>query len=462
MVTTQFYLKEPSATKPTPINLYLFYGGTKPVKYPAKDSIHPKDWNQDKQRIRETRSVSNSVQRNIWLNKVESAALEVTKRMMNDGRPIEKEAFRAEMDIYLGLAQPPKKMSFREFLDHYLEKRTEEKATDRSIVRMLRNHLLGYMKHNKVELEFTTITLSFKDSFVAYLQSRNLKQNSISTLFSIFKGMLDTAFQEKLHTNPIFLSKQFSERAEIVRKIPLTVEEIELLFHADLSHYPPGWTYIRDRFIIGLIGSMRFSDYSALRAENIDGDKIHRKHKKTSKNVVAPMHWMAEEILKKYNGNLPPAKGMAYSNGVLKKIMKLIGLTNNVIVSYTKGGERVDEIIPKYQTVTTHFARKSGIDGMIKSGVSIARAMEVSGHGSYESFKRYYGFEAEENAKHVAETSSFYQRPTPEPSISSEGGKEPGSDRVEQTTPLAAGAQCNTVPLSGLGLRRLSQTDSQG
>lgn len=462
MVTTQYYLKEPQAEKPTPINLFIYYGAPKPIKFAAKESVHPKEWNPEKQRIREVRSVANAVQRNLWLDKVEKGATEVYRRLMNDGAEITEDVFKLELKIYLGLEERKKKMSFREFIAFYAEKRKQDNATDWKIARMLKNKLYAFMDETRVELTFDAITIDFKTSFVAFMERKGHKKNGISTLFSIFRSMMESAFVEKHHTNPIFSHPQFGHKSEIVRKEPLTYEEIMAVFNADLSEFNKSYDEIRDAFLIGLCGAMRFSDYSALFAENFSDNEIHRKHKKTSKNIVAPMHWMVKEILKKYNGRTPPHHDIRYANAVLKDILRHCGVDKLVVVSYTKGGKRIDEVLPKYETVTTHFARKSGINSLIESGVSIARAMEISGHDSYDSFKRYYGFDARDNAKFVAETSSFYQRPTPEPSISSEGGKEPGSDHAEQTIPLAAGAQCNTVPLSGLGLRRLSQTDSQG
>jgi integrase len=66
--------------------------------------------------------------------------------------------------------------------------------------------------------------------------------------------------------------------------------------------------------LIGCYTGLRFSDFTQIQPENINGDNtmLFIRTQKTSERVAIPLHKTVRTILKKYNNKLPKA----YTNQV--------------------------------------------------------------------------------------------------------------------------------------------------
>ena len=389
MANVKFGLKDNYASTETLIFMYFTYGRSRPFKYSTRDKILPSDWNRDKERIREKRSIPDSIERNIYLNKMESAIKTIYQSLLLANSQITDSILKDALDIELQRKERKIQHNLSSYLDYIVQLKKDTNSKDKYIVTMAANNLRLFSSKKKTEVDFADLTLSFRDQFNAFLEEQGYMQNSISTCFKAICIILTQAQEDGFNPHNHFRSKKFSAKPEKIKKFSFTEEELIMLHRLDLSHKRPIWANVRDMFLIGSFTALRVSDYTKLSVNDIQSNLIYRKTKKTGKAVVIPVHWVITEILEKRNGQMPPFVGRETINVMIKEIARECGFNNKVIVSYTKGGKRVDEIKERWETVKTHDARRSGIRNMLKAGIERSRVMKFSGHTSESSFNVY-------------------------------------------------------------------------
>ena len=71
------------------------------------------------------------------------------------------------------------------------------------------------------------------------------------------------------------------------------------------------------------------------------------------------------------------------------------------------GRQRVSKLIPKYQFISSHTARRTAATNMYLAGIVPYRIMLVTGHKTEKSFFRYIRITREENVKVLAKHKFF-------------------------------------------------------
>ncbi len=173
------------------------------------------------------------------------------------------------------------------------------------------------------------------------------------------------------------------------------------------TNLPPREIEIKDYFVVGCLTALRFSDYSRLRPKNFIRNKIVIKTKKTNTPVQVPMHPVVREIIQKYNKELPPAPSAQHFNRQIKKICRKIGFKKKVLFERQIGMLRVSKLIPKYQFISSHTARRSAATNMYLAGIMPFRIMLITGHKTEKSFFKYIRITREENVKVLSKHKFF-------------------------------------------------------
>ena len=157
---------------------------------------------------------------------------------------------------------------------------------------------------------------------------------------------------------------------------------------------------VRDIFLIGSYTALRYSDYTRLSEENFSHDIISIKTKKTGVRVEIPIHTVVREIIERNGGYgfLRYDKSHQNFNVRLKIICKKAGFTEKILIERTEGFNIVKKLVPKYQLISSHTARRSGATNMYLAGISPFRIMLITGHTTEKSFYRYIRIQKEENA----------------------------------------------------------------
>ncbi len=223
---------------------------------------------------------------------------------------------------------------------------------------------------NKIKLKDTTSDLF--DRFSTFLTSTE-EYSTITAKRKIgrLKFFCKRAEEENIQLNKGYKTRVFVQEQEQKYKEPyLNESEIEILFNLNLSNKT--LESVRDNWIIGLWTGLRISDFlTRLDIGNISDDFIEIKTKKTNTSVAIPLHPQVREVLKKYNGNLPPKISEQKFNDHIKTIGEKAGFTDKM----TGGIIEVDEktkvkrkkigVYSKHLLITSHICRRSFCTNLI-------------------------------------------------------------------------------------------------
>lgn len=181
----------------------------------------------------------------------------------------------------------------------------------------------------------------------------------------------------------------------------LTVEEIHKLeqYKFKEKHYE----LAKDVFLFCCNTGLRHSDILRLRRSDIHGDSISFTTQKTNNALTIPLNDKAKGILDKYAkchsnrrqktlGILQPAiptPDQKTLNKHLHHMMREVGIDTPTRHTYFIGNTRHDEIVPKYELITTHTARHTFIVTAIGLGIPIPVVMSWTGHSNYNAMLPY-------------------------------------------------------------------------
>lgn len=244
---------------------------------------------------------------------------------------------------------------------------------------------------------FDEIDYAFCESFIEWMSAKDLCANTRGSHVKFIKAAMNEAFKNKLHQNEDF--RTFRKETEQIDAVYLTNEEVTKVAELPLCGHHK---LARDLFILGCHTGMRFSDYSRLSMRDISDGVIHFITQKCKTPVDIPAHPRVLKILESYGGTIPSMTGQRF-NLYIKEVCKEAGI--NEVVLVRKGGKHVR--CQKWELVSSHTARRTGLTNMYKAGIPTYRCMMVSGHKTEHVFLTYLRITQEENAKFLKENPFF-------------------------------------------------------
>jgi integrase len=170
--------------------------------------------------------------------------------------------------------------------------------------------------------------------------------------------------------------------------IYLNSNELNALLELNLSSRP-GTERVRDLFIFECSTGLRFSDLQNLKSEDIKENHIEITAIKTMDKLRIPLSPLAKTILKKYEGGLPKVLVNQQMNSILKDIGKMAGLLEPVKVVRYYGSKRTEEVLEKYQLLTTHTARRTFVTQSLERGMRPEVIMKLTGHSDIKTMMKY-------------------------------------------------------------------------
>ena len=245
---------------------------------------------------------------------------------------------------------------------------------------------------------FDDIDYAFCESFIEWMSdAKGFCANTRGSHIKFLKAAMNEAYKNKLHKNEDFRS--FRKEVAQVDTVYLTNEEVTKIAQLPLcgSH-----AIARDVFVVGCHTGMRFSDYSRLTMEHISDGVIHFITQKTTAPVDIPAHPRVLTILEKYNGRMPDIAPQKL-NALIKDVCREAGIRDVVMVR--KGGVQTKH--EKWELVSSHTARRTGLTNMYKAGIPTYRCMMISGHKTEHVFLTYLRITQEENAEFLKSNPFF-------------------------------------------------------
>lgn len=324
------------------------------------------------------------------------------------------------------------------------------------------NYLREYL-HDNADVTFDDITKPFADKFITLLEHKQFMAKSINKNTICFRKLCNLAAEEGINNNAVSL-KVWKEKTvgdeEKKVEVYLTTDELDALYNMKLEGMKD---QARDLFFLGYLSCQRFSDYGRLTRKNFVQTEsgltvIALTQKKTGTYVEVPVtDGRVLEICEKYNFKFPvmsdqkinryirlALKELSLSLPSLKeehstllsfnerrsernymnlynKVVKGMHLTTDERNEYMKlktyaeehGNEdgkhlfarnAAEEVVKyKYELITSHTARRSGVTNLYKTGLLDTREMmSISGHRSEKVFEKYIRVGTREQAERVA------------------------------------------------------------
>lgn len=309
--------------------------------------------------------------------------------------------FRAKVIAAINVKAPEKvdKSSTDLFLPFFHKWATEE--TTRSKPNRFKTYTYNLLVEyfGTKQPTFNDIDYAFCEDFIDWMSARNLCANTRGSHVKFVKAAMNEAYKNKLHKSEDF--RTFRKETEQIDAVYLTNEEVTKVAQLPLCG---SYGIARDLFILGCHTGMRFSDYSRLSMKDISDGIIHFITQKCKTPVDIPAHPRVLDILNKYGGTVPKISGQKF-NAYIKIVCKEAGINENVLVR--KGGKHIR--CEKWELVSSHTARRTGLTNMYKAGIPTYRCMMISGHKTEQVFLTYLRITQEENAEYLKDNPFFKQ-----------------------------------------------------
>lgn len=414
MLNINFNLKSVKYNGERPINLIARWSNRK-LAYSTQEKIHPKHFETEKGKKlfqRAKPSLAGFGELNARLSYIESSANTVYRKFLNDHHRIpEPEELKKLLDVAIRNGQEEERKNLMQFIRSFIKNAEEKinrdtgKKLAKETLRKYRNTLKALEEFStlyRFKVDFETIDLNFYNKWMEYLTTyRQLSNATIGGYTKVLKTFLNESTDLGLNTNLTFKHKRFKVITEVVHKIYLNKDELMDLYNLNLSENKR-LERVRDLFLVGCWTGFRFGDLVNIAPENIIGNKISIKTRKTGEVVVIPLHWMVKGIMERYAdypNSLPPAVSNTKMNSYLKEIAAMVPcLQEKVQSNITKGGQLKTETKCKWEYVTVHTARRSFATNLYLEGISSLTIMKLTSHKSEKVFLSYLKASAEDNA----------------------------------------------------------------
>lgn len=416
------------------------------------ESVITKHWNENKYRCRTPREYPEASHINArlddWDDLIEEAInsfglIIPTKKMVKDKVD---EVLRTRNIEAGGVIKNEEEQYIVSFAIKYRAESNKSYNTKKSYQTTI-NKLIEFEKLFKTKLRFIDIDINFYNKFNNWLLNSTFTKgedevhytkNYIGTMFKNISKFM-TASQGKVHEFTGYKDAEFKVEAEETDSIYLTQEEIQKIYDLEITEEllkKNGYqnrnlkTTIkslneeRDRFLFGCFTALRHSDYSRLDSLHFKDNIIRIWTVKKDKKVFIPMHYQLRELLKRRNNILPALISDQKHNKQIKNIGKLAGINEEVILTKTRGGKRIETVKFKYEFITSHTARRSGATNMYLAGVDLKFIQDILGHSKIEQTISYIKVSAEDNAKRLVNHPYF-------------SGKQPEKEEKEKDALLS-------------------------
>lgn len=234
------------------------------------------------------------------------------------------------------------------------------------------------------------ITIGYSKNHIAK-SIKNLKQ--FLNAASIYGYITDLSY------------KSLNSEWEESDKIYTDWDEIEgikaIEFNTDLVNEKT-LSEIRDLYVFNCYCGLRFSDLKKLASHrfierkevNKQGDpivKVYLKLNRTTKTgqpLLYPLLPSAEAILRKYEFQLPRMADQTFNEGI-KTVCLRSGMTRLETIRITRGGDTLENDIPRWKLVASHTARRSFATNFDADGVPLKEIMAITGHTTERALRTY-------------------------------------------------------------------------
>ena len=276
----------------------------------------------------------------------------------------------------------PKEPDFFKVFDAFTYECGEKNAwTDATREKMaaLKNDLTIFKKN----LKFSDLTETTLTKFVVYLRDEKklntprkpkgeerdsgkkeligIKNSTIEKKLGYLKWFLKWATEKGFNNNTAYRTFRPTLKTTQKKVIYLTKEEMKRILILELKGEQAYLEVVRDIFIFCCFSSLRYSDASALKWNDVKDDHIEVTTIKTADSIQIEINDMMKKIIEKYRAIPDKRSNLVFPfytnqamNRDLKKLCKLAEINEEIRTTTYKGHERIDEIAEKWELIGTH------------------------------------------------------------------------------------------------------------
>lgn len=430
MANSKFTVKKNKSGTGT-IKVIFNFGKHKKIEYytPYK-LIDFKNWDKGSSKVKLVHSEPEALGINGKLRLLEAEADKIISKHVNEDLELTNDLVKSRMESVIKnrdvsvneIKTKENNQDFLKYFEWFLNfystnpRPKTNKPYNKGTLKTLRNtkELVERFQKHKKRLCFDDVTLSFHHKLIDYMSGHDYSVNYKGTVIKNVKAIMNDAYERDFHRNLDFKKSAFSKPTEEVENVYLNEDEIDKINQVDLEkllednddeyfkkeEVKPYLDYLercRDFFSIGCYTGLRVSDLLKLTKDNIKefnvgGRKmkaINVKTSKTSKLVEIPIKTALQNILDKYDGDMPKKVSDAKINLYIKKIGRAAKLNEPIKVKSIKNGITTETSIPKYEKITNHTARRSFCTNAFNGGMQPVDIMTISGHKTEKAFFTY-------------------------------------------------------------------------
>lgn len=264
-----------------------------------------------------------------------------------------------EQEILLGQFNIPDYKKRKLDLVQYYKKHLDKRSKDRS---SWVNSYTKLKRFSKGSISFGEISTEWIENYQKFLLSE-VAATTAYHYYSNFKYVIYQAIREKIiFENPCMLVKNLKKPD--VKRDYLTIEEIQLLRDTECPNHE-----VKMAFLFSCFTGLRLSDVYNLKWENIKGDVIEYKQKKTERFEYLDLSETAKDILsrKRIDKNIIPLPTMR-----VFKIPTKSPLSHNI--------RRWVKISKINKHITFHSARHTFATLALTNGADLYTVSKLLGH----------------------------------------------------------------------------------
>jgi integrase len=410
MANINFNLRKQASKDPQIIYLVFRHNtwDKRKLVYPLELKVIPASWDSKKQCVKNIISELNKDYINKYLSDIKKEAINIHTKAVSNRIPITRALIKEGLDRFTKKTSTIS--SLIPFIDEFIKTADKRiiagtgRLTSSQTIKKY-NTTLSVLKEFAAvyirPVDFDTIDLDFYQDYLDFLTTtKKYKINTVGKHIATLKGFLNEAEAKGLTTRSDHKSKRFKVLTEDSTAIYSPVEELLKVYNHDFADNKR-LERVRDLFIIGAFTGLRFSDFTAIKKENIKGDNIELFQQKTGGKVIIPIHKVVKEILDKYNGAAPENISNQKLNDYIKEVYKAVEVKERIEIISTKGGVRVVKAFEKWELVSSHTARRSFATNLYLMGVPAQTIMKITGHKTETAFLKYIRLDTQEHANIV-------------------------------------------------------------
>ena len=252
----------------------------------------------------------------------------------------------------------------------------------------LRHNITGYNAHKNKAHKLTDLSKYFELDYKDYLIDQGKAKSTVDNQVKYLKSLCAKLKELDIEVNPAVFTFKRSKSSKSI----FYLSEVELDRLRTSTPKSKSLQEQKDVFILQCYTGLRVSDLRRVNLDTINEDRsmIVMRSAKTDEAIKLPILPEAEEILLKYDYELPFISDQKY-NKAIKDFLKELDFDRKI---------ESQDFAPLYEVCTSHTARKTFHSYLINvKKLSAPEVSKITGTSADTIYKHYTGADVAEIAK---------------------------------------------------------------